>query len=131
MVRTVNKVRAAGDVLANLQQSGVTVRLERRTWYVDGKYLGEASPFLPVGVDELAAELTGDFYGEWQGRRHVDGEAVLRADLERAIDYRIAVCGRVAHHGAMTHYPVRLSDYGEYRVVTDDSEHARSIGVAV
>lgn len=122
--------RPVAAVLAALQRGGVTARLERRTWYVDGKYLGTASPFLPVSAEELAAELTGDFYGEWQGLRHVDGEAVVRADLERAIDYRFAVCGRVAHHGEMTHHPVRMDVWGEYRVVTDDTALARTLGAA-
>lgn len=117
------------DVLAVMAKGGVSARIERRYWYVDGKYLGNASQFVPVDPFALAAELTGDFYGEWNGARHVDGREVLRGDVERAIDYRLAVFERVVHHGEQLGHPIRLGDWGEYRIVTDDAALSRIAGV--
>lgn len=60
----------------------ITARIERRSWYVDGKYLGNKAEFV-ADSGETAKELTGDFYGEWVGARHIDGEAILSADHTR------------------------------------------------
>lgn len=97
----------------------ITARIERRTWYVDGKYLGDKSPFI-ADAGETARELTGDFYGEWKGARHFDGAAIVQADMERAIEDRRMQLEN--HPGAMLGdafgYPIRLGDWGEYRIIT-------------
>ncbi len=65
----------------------ITAYIERRTWYQNGKYLGRSSPcFWNTG--ETAKELTGHVYGEWQDMRDCDGAAVIRSDLQRAIEDR-------------------------------------------
>lgn len=100
----------------NLQ---ITARIERRTWYVNGQYLGDKSPFIPDS-GETARELTGDFYGEWQGTRHFDGSAIMKANLDRAIEDRRML---LENHpksllGDAFGYPIKLGDCGEYRIVT-------------
>lgn len=97
----------------------ITARIERRTWYVNGTYLGDSSLFVP-DAGETARELTGDFYGEWQGTRHFDGAAIVQADMDRAIEDRRMLLEN--HPGGMLGdafgYPIKLGDWGEYRIIT-------------
>lgn len=98
----------------------ITAHIERRTWYVDGKYLGYKSPFL-LDEGQTAKDLTGHFYGDWEGTRYRDGAAIIQADLEREIGYRAMV---LKNHpdsplGEQHCHPIRLDDWGEYRVVTN------------
>lgn len=97
----------------------ITARIERRTWYVNGQLLGDKSPFIP-DAGETARELTGDFYGEWQGTRHYDGAAIVQAQMDREIENRRLL---LRNHpdsrlGDAFGYPIKLSDWGEYRIVT-------------
>jgi hypothetical protein len=97
----------------------ITAQIERRTWYVNGKYLGDTSPFV-LDAGETARELTGDFYGEWQGTRHFDGAAIVQAHMSRAIEDRRLL---LANHpdaalGDAFEYPTKLGDWGEYRITT-------------
>ncbi|MGO4801118.1 hypothetical protein ACEN2T_17710 [Pseudomonas sp. W22_MBD1_FP4] len=97
----------------------ITARVERRTWYVDGKYLGDASLFV-ADAGETAQELTGDFYGEWPGTRHFDGAAIVQAAQEQAIERRHLM---LANHpegmlGDAYDFPCKLGDWGEYRIIT-------------
>jgi hypothetical protein len=99
----------------------ITARIERRTWYVDGKYVGHQSPFFADDAGITAAEMTGDFYGEWQGTRHRDGKAILEADMQREIEYRRLL---LKNHpdsllGEFYCSPCKLDNWGEYRVVTN------------
>jgi hypothetical protein len=98
----------------------ITARVERRTWYVNGKYLGSTAKFEPDS-GKTAKELTGDFYGEWQGTRHFDGESILKADMERAIENRRLLL--MNHPGSLMGEvigsPIRLGDWGEYRIVSN------------
>lgn len=98
----------------------ITARIERRTWYVDGKYLGDKAAFVEDS-GETAKDLTGDFYGEWQGTRHFDGEAILNATINREVENRrlhLTNCPG-AQLGEMLCYPCKLGDWGEYRIVTN------------
>ncbi|SED36011.1 hypothetical protein SAMN05216178_6934 [Pseudomonas saponiphila] len=97
----------------------ITARIERRTWYVNGQYRGDKSQFI-LDAGETARELTGDFYGEWQGTRHFDGAAIVQADMDRAIEDRRML---LENHpdsllGDASGYPIKLGDWGEYRIVT-------------
>lgn len=97
----------------------ITARVERRTWWVDGQYAGDRSPFVP-DTGETARDLTGDRYGEWQGTRHFDGEAILQADIRRAIEARGLL---LRNHpdsplGDASGHPWPILDCGEYRVIT-------------
>lgn len=97
----------------------ITARVERRTWYVNGKYLGNQSSFAP-DAGETARELTGDFYGEWQGTRHFDGVTIVQNDMEQAIKNRLML---LSNHpdsplGDNVGHPIKLGDWGEYRIVT-------------
>lgn len=98
----------------------ITARVERRAWYVDGKYVGEKAQF-HTDAGETAKELTGDFYGEWQGLRHFNGEAILNGDIAREIENRRLYLTNWpgAQLGEMPCYPCKLSNWGEYRIVTD------------
>lgn len=101
------------------QEIKITARIERRTWYVDGKYVGHSADFL-ADTGETARELTGDFYGEWQGTRHFDGAAIIQREMAREIDDHQLL---LKNHsdlwlGERFCYPCRLGDWGEYRVVT-------------
>lgn len=98
----------------------ITAYIESRTWYVDGKYLGEKAQF-HADAGETAKLLTGDFYGEWQGTRHIDGKTVIEDNLALEIENR-----RLLHMNhpetklcEMPCYPCKLGDWGEYRVVTN------------
>lgn len=97
----------------------ITARIERRTWYVDGKYLGDKAQF-NADTGETAKELTGDFYGEWQGTRHFDGEEILNAHIAREIESRRLYVTNWpgARLGEMACQPCKLGDWGEYRIVT-------------
>lgn len=97
----------------------IEARIERRTWYMNGKYLGNTSPFVP-DAGETARELTGDFYGEWQGTRHFDGAVIVQADMDRAIEDRrmLLVNYPDAILGDACGYPIKLGDWGEYRIIT-------------
>ncbi|KZN20510.1 MULTISPECIES: hypothetical protein [Pseudomonas] len=100
----------------------ITARIERRNWYVNGQYLGDKSQFIP-DAGETARELTGDFYGEWQGTRHYDGAAIVQENMDRAIEDRRLL---LKNHpdsplGDAFGYPIKLSDWGEYRIVTTAS----------
>lgn len=97
----------------------ITARVERRTWYVKGQYLGANAAFYPDN-GETAKELTGDFYGEWVGTRHFDGEQIVANEIARAIEHRRLL---LTNHpdsqlGEQPCYPCRLGDWGEYRIVT-------------
>lgn len=98
----------------------ITARIERRTWYVDGKYVGDKAQF-HADTGETEKELTGDFYGEWQGARHFDGSAIIKAHLEREIENRRLYLTNwpSAQLGEMPCYPCKLGDWGEYRIVTN------------
>ncbi len=98
----------------------ITAHIERRTFYVDGKYLGSKAAFLP-DRGETAKELTGDFYGEWQGTRHFDGEAIIQQHLSREVENRrlLQVNHPETSQGEMHCYPCRLGNWGEYRIVTN------------
>ncbi len=98
----------------------ITARIQRRTWYVDGKYLGDKAEFVEDS-GETAKDLTGDFYGEWEGTRHFDGEAILAADMAREIEKRQLWLKNVpgAQLGESCCYPCKLGDWGEFRVVTN------------
>jgi hypothetical protein len=100
--------------------TNITARIERRTWYVDGKYLGDSSPFV-ADSGETAANLTGDFYGEWQGTRRFDGEQILREQMDREIENRRQLLANRPGStlGESPCYPCRLSDFGEYRIITN------------
>ena len=69
---------------------------------------------------ETAKELTGDFYGEWQGTRHFDGEEILNAHIAREIEIRRLYFTNWpgARLGEMACQPCKLGDWGEYRIVT-------------
>ncbi|HFZ8524825.1 hypothetical protein E4188_22650 (plasmid) [Aeromonas media] len=97
----------------------ITARIERRTWYVNGEYLGDKSPFVS-DAGETARELTGDFYGEWQGTRHFDGVAIVREDMERAIESRLMLLENNPGSplGDNFGHPIKLGDWGEYRIIT-------------
>lgn len=97
----------------------ITARVERRTWYVDGTYLGEASPFV-ADVGETAQQLTGDFYGEWSGTRYSDGAVIVQAAQERAIESRrlLLASHPEARLGDAYDFPCKLGDWGEYRIIT-------------
>lgn len=92
------------------------VRIEARAWYEHGKYMGDKATWWPVDRSAIEQELTGDFFGEWVGRKHFDGKAILQAHIDRCIE----------HHGAaylndcpeVTHHAVPRGDWGEYRIVT-------------
>ncbi|WP_043003060.1 hypothetical protein [Comamonas testosteroni] len=98
----------------------ITARIERRTWYVDGKYLGDKAEFV-ADSGETAKELTGDFFGEWEGTRHFDGEAILAADMAREIEKRGLYLKNwpAAQLGESFCYPCKLGDWGEFRIVTN------------
>lgn len=98
----------------------ITARIERRTWFVDGKYLGDRAEFV-ADSGQTAHELTGDFYGEWEGTRHFDGVAILEAEMARAIENRSQYLKNWpgAQLGESFGYPCKLGDWGEYRVVTN------------
>lgn len=110
---------AAQTAASQPQNVLITARIERRTWYVNGKYLGDHASFVP-DAGETARELTGDFYGEWQGTRHYDGDAILAADLARAVENRRMLLAN--HPGSMLgdacEHPCKLGDWGEYRIIT-------------
>lgn len=98
----------------------ITARIERRTWVVDGKYLGDKAPFV-ADAGETAKDLTGDFYGEWQGTRHFDGEEILNAHIAREIENRRLYLKNWpgSQLGEAACYPCALGDWGEYRVLTN------------
>lgn len=98
----------------------ITARIERRTWYVDGKYLGDKAQFV-ADSGETAKELTGDFYGDWEGTRHFDGAAILAADKAREIEKRDQYLKNwpAAQLGESFCHPCKLGDWGEYRIVTN------------
>lgn len=98
----------------------ITARIERRTWYVDGKYLGDKAEFV-ADSGQTAKNLTGDFYGEWEGKRHFDGEAILAVDMAREIEARemsLKNCPE-AQLGERYCHPRKLGDWGEFRIVTN------------
>lgn len=109
-------------------QTAFEHRIERRNWYVGGKYLGDKSPWVEdVGGNATAKSLTGDFFGEWQGRRHFDGrqivdEAVAREKTNRATGARNhapdTTDGKWFRSAEIYGSPIALGDWGEYRVVT-------------
>mgnify|MGYP003385704616 CR=1 FL=1 len=97
----------------------ITARIERRSFYADGKYLGSQSPFT-ADNGETARDLTGNFFGEWEGSRYFDGSAIVAADIERAInDRRLLLQNHPgAALGEVHNHPIKLGDWGEYRVIT-------------
>ncbi|KVV25105.1 hypothetical protein WK78_03175 [Burkholderia cepacia] len=98
----------------------ITARIERRSWYVDGKYLGNTSPWIEVDPSTIGDETTGNFYGEWPGTRFHDGHKSIAEHIEREIENRAML--RRNHPddpiGERPCYPCPLGDWGEYRVVT-------------
>lgn len=101
-------------------EKGITARVERRTWYVDGKYLGDASPWIAVAPSVIGDETTGNFYGEWVGTRFYDGHKAIAEHIAREIENRRML--RRNHpddpDGERHCYPCRLADWGEYRIIT-------------
>lgn len=97
----------------------ITARIERRSWYKNGKYLGNKAEF-ELDTGSTAKELTGDFYGEWEGTRHFDGVAILAEHVAREIENRRLYLQNWpdAQLGEMFGYPCKLGDWGEYRIVT-------------
>lgn len=95
-------------------------RVEIRTWYKDGKYAGAAAPFELCDTERLATLLTGDRYGEWQGTRHFDGAEIIRNAVESEVNSRIMLISNAGspETGEITPHPIKLDDWGEYRVVT-------------
>ena len=96
----------------------VTARIEYRTWFEDGVYLGDDANFIPDN-GYVARCLTGDFYGEWQGTRHFDGDKIISDEIELEVRNRAMLMKTMyARTGDVYCYPVKLSDYGEYRIIT-------------
>jgi hypothetical protein len=98
-------------------------RIERRTWYVNGKYLGNKAPFVVDADGTTAQELTGDFYGEWVGTRHFDGKQIIADAIAKEISDRAMAAKNhpdsdYFNNGERSGFPIRLKDWGEYRVVT-------------
>lgn len=97
----------------------ITARVERRAWWIDGKYVGDRSPFVP-DAGETARDSTGDRYGEWQGTRRFDDEAILQEDIQRAIANRRLL---LRNHpgsrlGDASGPPWPIFNWGEYRIIT-------------
>jgi hypothetical protein len=104
--------------MADLQ---ITARIEQREWFINGKYVGASAPWREADIQALEAEMTGNFHGEWQGTRHFDGKQILANDIARSIENR-----RLTHKnhpdwptGEHPEYPIRRSDWGEYRIITN------------
>ncbi|ABD72161.1 hypothetical protein Rfer_4475 (plasmid) [Rhodoferax ferrireducens T118] len=99
---------------------GFTYRIEMRTWYVNGRYLGQASEFSLCDTAYLVELTTGHFYGDWNGTRFRDGAQSLARNLESAVELHDALrrnAGRPPDL-PMTHHPIRLDNWGEYRITT-------------
>ena len=94
----------------------VVARIEWRSWYVDGKYLGNNSPWLPADRTALETERTGHFYGEYIGARFYDGKKELAADENRCIE--LHECDAYKAMPEFTHMPTPRGDWGEYRFIT-------------
>lgn len=90
--------------------NGIGYRIEIRTWFVGGKYLGRQSPFVLCDTVDLAERLTGDFAGVEIIRNAVDAETSRREAMVSN--------GNSPATGEITPYPIKLDDWGEYRVVT-------------
>lgn len=108
-------------------------RIEYRTWYADGRYLGDRAPWVEDTDNHVARALTGDFYGEWSGTRHFDGFAIMAADIERAKENRRTGAsnyspnsdsGKWYREGECIDSRRCLGDWGECRIVTFPVEHA-------
>lgn len=103
-------------------------RIEWRRWYRDGKYLGDKAAWEEdVEGRELAKLLTGDFYGDWPGCKSVDGAQVLVEFVRQEKEARMlgasnhapdALDGVWYHEGERSGAPIKLSDWGELRIVT-------------
>ena len=78
----------------------VTARLESRNWWVDGKYLGDESPF-------KQATTTPE----------------LKAIMEQEIQNRLLMLknDRNAVLGEKKGHPMRVGDWGEVRIITHAS----------
>lgn len=96
--------------------NNILTRIEWRTWYVDGKYLGNKSPWMPADRAALAKERTGNFYGEYSGTRFHDGEKELVDHEKRCIE--LHSCNAYKEKAVMVHTPIPRGDWGEYRFVT-------------
>lgn len=105
---------------AHGQMNGIGYRVEMRTWFSNGKYEGPSAKFVPCDTEMLAADLTGNFYGEWQGTRHHDGAEILRNVIHQATNNRSMLIfgGMSPATGDISDYPIRLETWGEMRVVT-------------
>lgn len=103
----------------------ISARIERRTWYVAGKYLGNKSPWMPDN-GETAEELTGHHYGGYEGTRYTDGHAVVKNLQERLISERLMLLHNHPDSPLGDAYssPVKLQDYGEFRVITTANRRA-------
>jgi hypothetical protein len=104
----------------NVMETNITARIERRTWYVDGKYLGDASPWIEVAPSVIGDDTTGHCYGEWQGTKFHDGHQAIAQHVAREIENRAML--RRNHPddpvGERFCHPCRLGDWGEYRIIT-------------
>jgi len=123
-----NEASKAADIEAAIARAipaegvmnGVRYRVESRTWYVGGKYLGQAAPFLLCEVADVVRSTTGHYYGEYQGTRFVDGALGLR----NTVDRETAMQARLIHNAGYDParefhgFPYPLADWGEMRIVT-------------
>lgn len=94
----------------------ILTRIEWRSWYVDGKYLGNQSPWVPADREALEAERTGNFYGEYNGTRFYNGKKELAEHEQRCIEFH--ACDAYKAMPEFVHTPVPRGDWGEYRFVT-------------
>lgn len=101
-------------------EAKIIARIERRSWYVDGTYLGNASPWIEVDPSVIGKETTGHFYGEWAGTRFYDGHKAIAEHIAREIERRAML--RRNHptdpDGERLCPPCSLGDWGEYRILT-------------
>ena len=124
----VSKASKAADVEAAIQRAipaegvmnGVRYRVESRTWFVGGKYLGRDAPFLLCEVADVVRSTTGHYYGEWQGTRFVDGADGLRNTVDRETAMQERLIRNAGYDPAREFhgFPYPLADWGEMRIVT-------------
>lgn len=96
-------------------------RIEARTWYESGKYLGSAAPWRIADRAALEAEMTGDFFGDWAGTRRRDGAAIVAREITRALEAHASPLWD-NRMGEVTHSPLPRGDSGEWRIVTEAAQ---------
>lgn len=100
--------------------NGIQYKIEQRTWFSGGKYLGRSAKFSAANTDVLSMHLSGPAFGDEDGVPSALGSKILVAQVGLATKNRRRqnLKGTISVTMDSRSLPFKVGIWGEYRIVT-------------